>query len=162
MTYILFLVIFLKYRRFFRAWISLDGNEFEKLAEVDIVEFAILQDLVDVGLHASQHILVRDVREVLLRRTIPTACALALRLLLINILLRIEKRLQIPQRVVHLRLRHVSLDSVLAARDVAPVVNQQLARLILAAGVDAGVGAWGRERGLGFGGWRKGSGEGAV
>lgn len=45
-------------------------------------------------------------------------------LLLLEVLLNVEQSLQVPQRVVDLRLRHLGPDARLAAGDVAVVPDQ--------------------------------------
>ena len=74
-----------------------------------------------MGLNISQHLGVRNFLRL----------HFAL-LFFLKVFLNVKQRLQVPQRIVNLRLRHLRTDAGLAADDVAVVSDQQLPCNVLA------------------------------
>ena len=99
---------------------SLDGShEAEDVRQVHLVVLALVQNLVDECLRVVQHLLVRDLVNML------DCGLLSGNLELVHELLTIEQTLQVPEGVIGLRLSGASNDSSFAASNHAPVVVQQ-------------------------------------
>ena len=74
-----------------------------------------------MGLNISQHLGVRNFLRL----------HFAL-LFFLKVFLDVKQRLQVPQRIVNLRLRHLRTNACLAAYDIAVVADQQMPSDVLA------------------------------
>ena len=119
----------------------MNWDELEECRQVHVVELALLEHVVNEWLGLVQHRGVRDVSEL-------DAVVWVGGPLLVDVLLGVEERLQVPERVVDLQLGDVGLDPVLAAEHVALRAVQKRARLVGAARVHARIVAYFAERKL--------------